>query len=372
MKRIAILFLGLCLLLSGCTAWMNESYVSVTPHREENAQTEPGNVTASNYRELAAALEDMVELGTGQSLIHVPSLERGEAERNMDTAILSVINTHPIGAYAVEQITYDYGTNAGQPALAVNIEYRHDRSEIRRIRQVEDMEAVKGAITGALQAYDSSLVIRVKHYVKLDFEQLVRDYAEQNPQVVMELPQTVANVYPETGNDRIVELKFTYQTSRDDLRSMQSLVVEMFASAETYAGGDRSQLEKFTRLYSWLMEPSDYTVETSITPAYSLLYHEVGDSKALATVYAALCRRAGLECLVVSGTRAGEPWFWNMVCDEGYYFHVDLLRCDEQGYFSEASDADMEGYVWDYSAYPQAGIPEPPEATDPSEPAPTE
>ncbi len=372
MKRIAILFVTLCLLLSGCATWMDGSHVSVKAHREGNIQTEPGNVTVSSYREMIVALEDMVERGTEQGVIYLASLEQSEAEKHMDIAVRSVINTHPIGAYAVEQIAYDYGTNAGQPALAVNIEYRYDRSEIRRIRKLAGMNEVKTAIITALQSYDTSLVVRVKQYVKQDFEQFVQDYADKNPQLVIEVPQTVANVYPETGNDRVVELKFTYQTSREDLRVMQSRVLEMFNSAKTYVSGDRSQYEKFTRLYSWLIEPGDYTLETSITPAYSLLDHGVGDSKAIATVYAALCRQAGLECMVVSGTRAGEPWFWNMICDEGNYFHVDLLRCDEQGNFAGASDADMEGYVWDYSAYPQAGIPETPEATEPSEPTPTE
>ena len=101
------------------------------------------------------------------------------------------------------------------------------------------------------------------------------------------------------------------------------------------------------------MERFDYTLETSITPAYSLLGHGVGDSKAFATVYAAMCRRADLECLVITGTRDGEPWTWNMVCDDGTYYHLDLLS-SHRG-FQELTDNEMEGYVWDYSAYPEAG-----------------
>ena len=100
------------------------------------------------------------------------------------------------------------------------------------------------------------------------------------------------------------------------------------------------------------MERFDYKVETSITPSYSLLRHGVGDSRAFATVYAAMCRAANLECIVVTGTRSGEPWSWNMICEDGYYWHVDLLNSNEKGKFEKKLDADMEGYVWDYSAYP--------------------
>ena len=65
-----------------------------------------------------------------------------------------------------------------------------------------------------------------------------------------------------------------------------------------------------------------------------------------------MCRAAGLECIVVTGTRSGEPWTWNIICQDGAYWHVDLLRCNETGKFRRQLDMEMTGYVWDYSAYP--------------------
>lgn len=103
------------------------------------------------------------------------------------------------------------------------------------------------------------------------------------------------------------------------------------------------------------MERFDYKQDTSLTPAYSLLCHGVGDSRAFATVYAAMCRGAGLECTVVTGTRDGVPYTWNIVQDNGQYYHVDLLRCHVTGQFKQTRDWEMNGYVWDYSAYPACG-----------------
>ena len=92
----------------------------------------------------------------------------------------------------------------------------------------------------------------------------------------------------------------------------------------------------------------------------------MGDAKAFAVIYAAMCREAGLECLTVSGTRWGEPWYWNMIEDNGKYYHVDLLRCSQDELFYERTDEEMEGYVWDYSAFPKS---EPRvEPTDPTVP----
>ena len=171
----------------------------------------------------------------------------------------------------------------------------------------------------------------------------------------MEIPKVTVGVYG-TGASRVVELNFAYENSRDALQLMRSQVKPVFDAAEMYVSGDAADRQKYSQLYAFLMERFDYKVETSITPAYSLLHHGVGDSRAFATVYAAMCRKAGLECMVVTGTRSGEPWVWNIILDNGSYQHVDLLRCSDQNRFRTVADRDMEGYVWDYSAYPQCPV----------------
>ena len=94
-------------------------------------------------------------------------------------------------------------------------------------------------------------------------------------------------------------------------------------------------------------------------------------SRAFALVYAAMCREAGLGCITVTGTRAGEPWYWNIIQMDGRYYHVDLLQCYQVDWFEGKLDGDMSGYVWDYSAYPECKAPEeaaePEETTEPTE-----
>ena len=155
------------------------------------------------------------------------------------------------------------------------------------------------------------------------------------------------------GKSRVVEISFSYQNSRESLKQMQSQVQPIFDAASLYVSSATQDRQKFSQLYGFLMERFDYELETSITPAYSLLCHGVGDSRAFALAYAAMCRNAGLDCRVVTGTRNGEPWTWNMVLDGNSYYHVDLIRANAQGSFSEMTDSEMTGYVWDYSAYPE-------------------
>ena len=137
-----------------------------------------------------------------------------------------------------------------------------------------------------------------------------------------------------------------------ELQDMQQQVQAIFTSAELYVKQTTTVMDTHSRLYSFLMGRNNYTLETSVTPSYSLLCHGIGDSRAFANVYAAMCTDAGLECHVISGIRDGEPWCWNLIRFRGGYYHVDLLRCHEDNRFAFKSAEEMSGYVWDYAAYP--------------------
>lgn len=373
MKRsVFLLTLVISLLLSGCS-WLDESYVSVSPHQQQRPNSPTDVITASNYLELMDALEEMIADGAEVAAINVAEYPTDALENGMEMAIRHAQENYPIGAYAVEEIRYELGTSSGEPALSISITYHHSRAEILRIRDVKDLSEAENVVSDALEGYEPGIVLLVENYFDRDFTQFVHDYAEEHPETVMETPQVTEGVYG-SGQGRVVELIFTYQTSRDALRRMQSQVQPVFDSASLYVSGDGADRQKYSQLYAFLMERFDYKIETSITPAYSLLRFGVGDSRAFATVYAAMCRSAGLACMTVTGTRAGEPRVWNIVLDDGRYYHVDLLYCNEIGQYRECTDSEMTSYVWDYSAYPACNeemVVETEAATEPLESAET-
>lgn len=352
MKRFLICILALCLLLTGC-GWMDGNYLSATPHRQPVNDTESSVVVVENYLQLRQALEDMISSGIENRVISVGDFREDQLINSMEIAVRYIKATFPIGAYSVDTIRYELGTSSGVAAVAVEVSYLHSRAEIQRIREVADMEHAKDHIRDALTNYDTSLVMMVYDYETMDLQQLAEDFAAEYPGAVMETPVISFQTYPNAGNRRVLELKFTYQSSRDNLRTMQEQVQRMFASASLYVSHDAEDSQKYSQLYTFLMERfSEYQIKTSITPAYSLLNHGVGDSKAFATVYSQMCREAGLECLTVLGTLDGEPWFWNIVLIDGFYYHADLLACQAEGGFQTLTDTQMTNYVWDYSAYP--------------------
>lgn len=351
MKKTALaLLLCGCIALSGCSALFDGHYESVRPHELQSGDEDAPMVAAEDYEQLLDALTDLVEDGVEESVISVAKYRRELIAEDVRRAVEQVQRENPIAAFAVETIRYELGTRGGT-ALAVEVEYIHDRTEIQKIGQVADMAEAGDAIAGSLNRCDAGIVLLVSEYQETDFVQLVENYAQEHPDLVMELPQVSVNIYPKSGESRVVELKYSYRTSRDSLKNMRNQVQPFFDAAVLYVSGDAEPGQKYVQLSSFLMERYDYQYATSITPTYSLLRHGVGDSKAFATVYAAMCRLADLECLVVSGTHNGESRYWNIICDEGTYYHIDLLTSGAKTW----TDREMGNYVWDYSAYPKCG-----------------
>lgn len=355
MKRliaVVLLISLICGLFSGCDFWMDGYYVSVEPHTEQNYYAEKEVVEITSNSQLLQALVELVEKGVENGIISVSSFNQTTAYVQMDSAIRNVMNNHPVGVYAVGDITYEIGNADGLAAIAVNIAYRRDYSQVLRIKKAETVGEAEDYIYAALMDIEPSVAIRLTDDITLDCEQIVRTYAAANPDIVIEVPQVTMRSYPENAKDRIVEVVFAYRTSRESLSQMQEQVATVFTSAQLYVQSETQMREKYIQLYNFLMERFDYTIANSITPAYSLLLDGIGDGAAFATVYAAMCRKAGMECHVITGYREGEPWMWNMIYYMGGYYHLDLLVCSQSGGFAVNRQSEITEYEWDQSAYP--------------------
>lgn len=352
MRKVVLCILLIGILLTGCTGWRDGYYVSVTPHTDDAYEQMKEMVAVESYSQIQDALIQAVENGSSSLVLSVENMDEETVDSQMEMAISYITGINPYGAYAVDSIIYEKGSSGAVPAVAVVINYNYRLPQLRSIMTAEDMDEALGVITSAVDKLESGVVLRVKNYRKIDYAQMLQDYADEYPELVMEIPQITASTYPYGGVDCILDIQITYQSNRESLRNMQARVQDVFSSARLYVSGDGEEREKYDQLCSFLMERYEYQFDTSITPAYSLLCHGVGDCRTFATIYAAMCHRSGLECYVVSGTKDAEPWFWNIICIEGIYYHADLLSNDN---LQLLADSEMNGYVWDYSGYPECG-----------------
>ena len=358
MKRTAVAWLLLlCLCLSGCGSFLTGEYIWEQSHYIPPMPDSGQDIEASDYPQLMGVLTDAIEEGREQIFISVAQYDRNSLNDDVDKAVEEVCRVNPVAAYAVSDILWQIGTTAGETVLVVQVRYLHDQSEIKNILRVADNTEAMEAIAAAMNSCESAIVLYIADYSAEDLEPAIETYTLEYPQYVMEAPRVSIHVYPETGVSRVLEIRFSYVNGRDSLQEMQEQVLKVFDSSVNMVSVTERPREKYNQLYSLLVERfQKYTIETSITPAYSLLLHGVGDSRAFAMVFSAMCREAGLTCHVVAGTKGGNLWYWNIVQVDGAYYHVDLLRSKVEGSLRLLTDSIInEGYVWDFDAYPVCG-----------------
>lgn len=349
--RLTALVLFVVLSLSGCSNMFSGSYYSAEPHLQDAVPMSGQSYAAGDLQDLRDIFKKMVDTYQTQAVILADGYGQDRLEEDLREAYLDIIEQDPLASYAVEGIVTKVGKAEGKTAVTLTIEYIYDESYLKSIKKVGSMDDAIRQIHTALVRCDVGLTILVDKYEERDMTQVVEDYALLHPHQVMEVPQVSTNVYPYTGDARVVEMYFTYRTSRDSLKRMKEKVGQVFDSAELYVSDDIQPQQKYLQLWAFLMERFEYRYDTSITPAYSLLHHGVGDSRAFAQVYAAMCGQKGLECRFVSGTRSGKSHCWVIIRVDETYYHLDLLEEE----FRMRADGEMEGYVWDYSAHPVCG-----------------
>jgi len=345
-RLIAIcMLIVLCLSMSGCNYWADGYYVSVTPHPQQDEYRELGELYASSFSTIRDALSQLIADGASKGIIFLSDLSEDVARSYMSIAIQNLRDWDPVAAYAVESVQFEVGTNTGRSALAVEITYRKSQSEIMRIKRVDTMDEAVESIGSVLEQAGSTIVLRIDTYKQTDFSVLVQRYADENPDKIMETPQVLMSVYPEQGRSRVVELTFIYQMEAEELLHMMELVWPVFTAAELYVQGGASAREKYSQLYSFLMERYEYEIRSSVTPTYSLLQEGIGDSRAFACVYGAMCRKAGLLCDVIAGFKDGIPWYWNRIQVDNVEYYVDLIDSNQYGMLTMRSESEMGNYI---------------------------
>ena len=106
MKRLlALITLATVVILAGC-GWMDRSYSSVTPHQQPSQSQSVGGLRASDYPQLCRVLEQMISSGTETAVINVSDYDPAGVDRGMELAARYARISYPIGAYAVESISY--------------------------------------------------------------------------------------------------------------------------------------------------------------------------------------------------------------------------------------------------------------------------
>ena len=332
MKRLPVLALAAVLLLSGCGNMFEDSYHYAAPFTY-NVDGESGDaIEISNYSMLKSALIDMVSRRAEEAVFRF-SRYNGSVADDLASACMEIRTANPLGAYAVESMSYDTSRIVSYYLAELRVSYRRSAEEVGQVTWITSLPELDGLIRDCVSDYGGRLVLRIYS------EQVDEDYIASrveamhlsDPVTVVVEPETEITSYPNEGPNRIYDVSFRYHTNSQRLRTMSRRLSEQIsAMADAIDAEDdpHAALDAAEALYSRLRE-----TDGSGRTAYAAIVSRSADSKGIALAYGAVCGALGLECIPVRGQALGEmgaeEHWWNILRLEGAYYHVDVSRFGE-------------------------------------------
>lgn len=366
-KRLFALCLCLSLSLTGCAAMLERDYLSVTPHARLPAATDDSTtVWVETYPELVDAIFSLVSEHRESGVIRLRNW-KGNVRQNLSDACDEVSHDDPLGAYAVDRIKPEFVRIATYYEATVSIDYRRTAEQVASVNTVAGSGAIRGELRDALTSFVPETAFRVNYFDQAQGDdyipRLIRQAYYDSPAAALGLPEAVVNLYPESGQQRVVEVLFTYPEEPELLREKsQALTSAAQVLVDPYRTGLRNSalipvLYRALREHTGLGEAQDAPLpapSVSGSTAYAALVEGQADSEGLALAYKLLCDLAGVECTVVDGTLEGTPRFWTIVTvEQNVHRHVDPSRAE--GLLLTDTQMSESGFVWDTQEYPSCG-----------------
>ena len=350
-KMMCAVMAALMLLSTGCSSMLNRDYSSVTVHSATpTAEGDANTMRVQNYQELVNALIYLINQGEESGSIRY-SGEEADFKKLMDEACLEVKQEDPLGAYAVDYIKYSVTSIVGSYEADVQITYRRTREQVASIVDATGAAAIRSELSRALSSFDTEVVLRISYFEEDEayIQQLVRQAYLSNPATALDFPDAQVAMYPESGQQRIVEVTLTYHQSLQTLESWRnSLSREAERICQPLT--ELTIKEKLDGITGTLQSMGAYFAQGGST-AYDALLGGGGDSQGVALAFSLLCRQVGITCSVVDGQKNGQSHFWNVVQTASGYRHVDLSRTGSVTYNVDQTMT-QQGYVWDTQQVP--------------------
>ncbi len=392
MKRIccALLALLAMLTLSGCRSAFERDYYYEAPYTGDIDTRSDEVPEIRNYSMLKTALINMIMNHTEKGEFRFSSYN-GILSEDLAAACFEIKSENPLGAYAVETLSYDTSYVVSYYVADIYIGYKRTVEELESIVYSSTVEDFDASVHEAVESFSPQLVIRCfsaavdENYI----DRLVRRQYYDDPIALGMAPLTEVTSYPTGGINSIYDIRFLYGADQQRSRLMAQTtqtVLDLAVAAMTETEPPKLALEAANYLSSRCS--SQGAVGRYADTAYGALVLHSADSRGIALAYRVLCAALGIDCTVVEGffgSMATELHFWNIIELDGDYYHVDVssLAEDPANSFLLNDDAQWGRYIWEVADYPAcsgalryaevAGIPEEPEEEPTEEkPEPTE
>lgn len=345
-KRLSALVLCCLMLCSGCASMLERGYTSSSAHVDYSATDDSSVLRAESYQALVNSILYFVGEHVGGGIIRLYNYT-GNAEADLARACAEVMEDDPLGAYAVRSIDYESTRILTYYEVKFRILYQRTAAEVAEIRTVSGQSGVRHELDRMISGRLSQVTLRTAYFTS-DAElvgQLFWLSFYSTPTMTLAVPEFTAAFYPETGTQRILELKITWPLAAESLAEYSSALSAsadaLFAAAPS--AGDRYTVQELAGLVrgSVAYDPS------GSHSALSALNGEPVNDLGVLLALEFLCQQQGIEVSVVSDSAGAQMWL--IVATPSGYRH--LLPRDLRPAVQTETGGDPDGEAWTLPLY---------------------
>ena len=368
MKKLTSLLCCLLafLTLAGCASMLEGEYSSVRQYSTDaSGGTNPFPVIhANSYDDILDALITMITAGDKFGVIRIDAYP-GDVEQSVNEACMEISNDTALGTYAVYYLTSTVNRIISYYDAEIHITYKRTPLEIMNITPVSNTQELEGELQYYLSVGSGRGTISVTspeitpEYIK---SEVTRLYYE-DPALCAILPSVSVAEFPPDGEERILEINFSYPYTVARMTDMQEKAVNAAAEMAD-AVRELQPGEAVLQLCHTLAATVDYDLEREQSGSTDfnrsdLAFGALIDGKASGLGFAMalkmLCNEIDVECIVIHGRRDSMDHGWNMIRLGNDWYHVDASIFTQVGpeYAYLIGDAWMSDRCWwDQTLYP--------------------
>lgn len=320
MKRtVIILALAAAVALSGCTAMLERSYGSSTPHVDYSITEDPSILRAESYQALVNSIlyfvGEHVERGTVRLYNYT-----GNVESDLHAACSEVMTQDPLGAYAVAALNHESTRILSYYEVELRITYRRSAQEVAAILPVSGQTGLSDQLFDLVSEQRDALTLRTSYYTgdSLQVSHLFWLAYYSHPAKAVALPSFDARFYPDEGPQRILDLKLSWASDDGELEQYAAALADA-AAILTAAAPPAGEVYTVEELAGILYTAVSYDPNGGSSALDALTGQPVNDlGVLLAMEY--LCQEHGIEAAAAADTAGAQ--FWLIVSTPSGYRHL--------------------------------------------------
>lgn len=350
--RLSALALTVTVLLSGCASMLQRSYSSSVQHVEYTVSEDSSMLRAETYRGLVDAILYFVNEHAAQGVIRLYNYT-SDVESDLARACLEITEEDPLGAFAVENITYEFSRIVSYYEVTISLSYSRTVEEVDALRLASGSSGIRARIQDAVASFSSTLLLRVSYFSEDadSIRTMVAQAYYDTPTSAFGMPEVQVSIYPETGSQRIVAIDLVWPGSRTGLIQQSS---DLLRAADELLSLNPPANEAYlpVELYTIFLEHIPPIDPKGASDPLSALTGRPANQLAHTLALELLFQRTGIDATLVTGFVHEVGTCWLIVDSGDGYRHLPFVSTVEE--IRLCTDLEMSGlgYLWEDDLYP--------------------